>query len=340
LFSAADVTLQLQASELADFNATLASTTASVNFVTRALAAGVDSISEGGDLALSSANALHLAKAMHASTQGLTLAAADALSITDGAQLLSREVVDSSALHTDLAALKAFANASDTSVVLTLPDIAALQLDNVPTLRAALQELQRDLANNGVDHLMITDDLANALAESDIEFLKATATQVAITVEAHADAGSSTAYLHGSLQDMRQIGVDQVVLDAGVQKVEVALRDKLVLDSSLTLSDLPRFQHNADQTISLVLDTDDLAALLHTSGAVAAFQAAGITNLQLGFEPASQEVTALQSALQGSSLHWTTDPLNPVEVALLGLGVAASDPTDPSYHNPFGLKHP
>jgi hypothetical protein len=118
------------------------------------------------------------------------------------------------------------------------------------------------------------------------------------------------------------------------------LRDKLVLDASLTLTDLPRFQHNADQTISLVLDTDDLAALLHTTGAAAAFQAAGITNLQLDFEPSTTQQTDLNSALASSGLHWTTDPLNPVEVALLGLGVSASDPTDPSYHNPFGLKHP
>jgi hypothetical protein len=229
--------------------------------------------------------------------------------------------------------------AADLTVKLSAQDIHAIAAANLTAAdggQAVLQAMQLGLDSAGVDQLMITDDLANALAESDIEFLKTEATQVAITVEAKADIGGGTAYLHSSLQDMQTIGVDQVVLDAGVTHVEVALRDKS--SNSLTLDDIAHFfQNNEGQTISLVLDTDDLTSLLTLDPSFETIENLGITGIRLEDAPGGLQSglqSALDDALTASGLTYATTDLTPVESALLGLGADATDPFG------FGIKHP
>jgi hypothetical protein len=328
LFSQADLTLKLASSELPGFHAMLlADPIASADFAARAQAAGVDSLSLGGDLAMSSQDAFMLSEAL----QGITLAAADKLAIDDGEQLLAQLLHDAPTLHEQLAAFEQFAGAADTTVDLSLPGVAALQVQDASALSDALQALQIDLAEAGFDQLMLTDDLANALADSDISFLQSIAqggdvAPVAISVEARADNADGTAYLRSSLQDLQELGVDEVVLAAGVRQVEVALRDQVVIDPTLTLADLPRFQHSADQIVSLVLEADDLAALLATPDAMATLHDQGFTDLRLDFELDAPHLAELQSALQDSGLHWSSAALTQVEVELLGLG---TDPIDP-----------
>jgi hypothetical protein len=229
--------------------------------------------------------------------------------------------------------------AADLTVKLSAQDIHAIAAANLTAAdggQAVLQAMQLGLDSAGVDQLMITDDLANALTESDIEFLKTEATQVAITVEAKADIGGGTAYLHSSLQDMQTIGVDQVVLDAGVTHVEVALRDKS--SNSLTLDDIAHFfQNNEGQTISLVLDTDDLTSLLTLDPSFETIENLGITGIRLEDAPGGLQSglqSALDDALTASGLTYATTDLTPVESALLGLGADATDPFG------FGIKHP
>ena len=126
-----------------------------------------------------------------------------------------------------------------------------------------------------------------------------------------------------------------MVLDAGVKQVQVALGNQLMVDPALTLADMPRFQHGADQSVSLVLDSDDLAALLGASDALGTAHDHGITDLRLDFVPDDAQQAELQSALQASGLHWSSAPLNSVEVALLGLGDELYDPNDPfALHTP------
>ena len=87
-----------------------------------------------------------------------------------------------------------------------------------------------------------------------------------------------------------------------------------------------------------MLDADDLAALLATPDVLGKLHGQGITDLLLDHQLDATDSATLDSALNDSGLHWSSDALTSVEVALLGLSTYGTDLTDPS-HNPFGLKY-
>jgi hypothetical protein len=334
LLGAADVTLQLQPSDNPLLQALLDHPANAAPLAQQALAAGIDHIDLGQHLALTSDQALDLASAL----QGLSLAADDALLLTDGQALLGQLLGGDGLSATALDALHDFAGHADLSVQLGMADLgqqpAAEQAEQAD-LATALHALQTELGQAGVDHLVLTDDLAAALAQSDIGFLDARSVDAplsVIEVVATTDTSDGIAYLRSTLQDLEEVGVQKVVLDSHVTEAEVALHGVgVTISRDLRLEDLPRFQHTDDQSVALVLDAVDLAALMTAPQSFNALHANGFTELRLTDPVDDSALSDLQSALHDSGLHWASAPLSNTEVQLLGL----SADQDPGAADPF-----
>ena len=336
LLGAADVTLQLQPSDAPLLHALLDNPASATPLAEQALAAGIDHLDLGQHLALTSVQAIDFATALH----GLSLAADEALLLTDGQALLGQLLGGDGLSAAALDALHGLAGSADLSVQLGMADLTTQQAADQADLASALQALQTELGHAGVDHLVLTDDLAAALAQSDIAFLDvrlADAPLPAIEVVATADTNGGTAYLHSTLQDLQQIHVQKVVLDSHVTEAEVALHGAgVTISPDLRLEDLPRFEHTDDQSVALVLDAADLAALMTEPHSFNALHASGFTELRLTDPVDNSALSDLQSALHDSGLHWRTAPLVSAEVQLLGLSSAQ----DPNALDPFHLHPP
>jgi len=197
-------------------------------------------------------------------------------------------------------------------------------------LQSALNGLQTQLAQAGVDHIELGDDLANALAEADKHFLSLSGQDVVVTSDA--DNQSGTSYVSASLEDLRDLGVDAVQAGTGVEKIEIALRDSDSTGHAFSLDDLPHFDAPAGTEVSLVVDQDDLAALLADHTSFAQLANSGVTELHYTGDSAPSD---LVDQLAANGLHLDTSALTPTEVQLLGLaddGSTLSDPAADSHH--------
>ena len=233
----------------------------------------------------------------------------------------------------DLAQFKAlFGSDADAKAMLALSDLQNTHPADAAGLSTTIDHLQSALHDAGIHQIEINDDLANALADADVQFLARVGADQAdqtVVVQAQADGADGTAYLNASLEDLRHLGDDEVKYGDGVTKVEVALHD--VGEPAFTLNDLPQFQVNDGTTVALVITEDDLAALLaETDDPFAKLAASGITELQYTGAASDAELAAFNAVDSTLAIHVTS--LNPVEVELLGLG---ADPTDPfGFHPP------
>lgn len=233
---------------------------------------------------------------------------------------------DDSFLHAQygasMAQLHKLLDAADVTVQMNIQDLA--------DLKSGLGGLQQDLVHAGVDNIAITDDLANALAQADIHFLQSIqkgGTGENVVLVAQEDNQSGTAYLNASLDDLHKVGVDEVNAGVGVHKIEVALRDANVTAPQFTLDDLPHFNAAHGTAVSLVVDENDLAALLSDHNAFAKLAADGFTEVHY---TGNHAPSGLHDALAANGLSLDTSALTATEVQLLGLSdqshVVAHDP--------------
>ena len=186
------------------------------------------------------------------------------------------------------------------------------------------------LASAGIDVLELDEALVDALGSADID-LDASPLGSALQVTARPDAGEgTTAYLQASLLDLQKVGIDRVLTPDVTQAVVIALRDSGDSASLPSTTGGPFFVHRADQTVTVLLDQDDLTALLGQTGALDALAASGVTHLKTDTSVTAEGLQALSAALASGSLGLeNTSALNPAELALLGLGIPPE--------NPFGL---
>jgi hypothetical protein len=314
LLSTADVTVRLSEQDLGAVVA--AGDSALDSLVSQLHAAGMDT------LALDAGQVDQLAG--HAGMSfdaGTIVELSDALSLS----LPGFNTAELKALFADVSA--------DVKAMLSLSDLQQISPLDKDELASAIDVLQTTLDDAGVHKIEISDDLANALADADVQFQAAagTTTPIAETVivKAQADGLDGIAYLKASLEDMRTLGVDEVRAGPGVITIDVALHDA---DSSVfSLTDLPNFYGESATSVNLVINEADLAALLDLdeSGAFSTLGAAGITGLQYtGSDESYQEFIGISGhmAIQQATL-------NAVEVELLGLGTPTADPMDP-FHKP------
>jgi beta-glucanase (GH16 family) len=186
------------------------------------------------------------------------------------------------------------------------------------------------LASAGIDVLELDETLVDALGSAGID-LDASPLGSALQMTARPDAGEgSTAYLQASLLDLQKVGIDRVLTPDVTQAVVIALRDSGDSASLPSTTGGPFFVHRADQTVTVLLDQDDLTALLGQTGALDALAASGVTHLKTDTSVTAEGLQALSAALASGSLGLeNTSALNPAELALLGLGIPPE--------NPFGL---
>ncbi|MCZ2498671.1 hypothetical protein GN316_18055 [Xylophilus sp. Kf1] len=277
--------------------------------------AGVDTLALSADQAVALAQALG---GVALDDLPLAVSIADPLGLGD-------------ASAADLASLDALLGASDTTADLRLGELRQAGYGTPDDLQQAMDGLQHALAEGGIDHIDLSDELAHALAQANIAFLPSAAEGGAgqdIVVTAGADDGAGTAYLEASLQQMQALGVDEVTVAAGVQKVEVAFGDGQGTDYSL--DDLPHFQVAAGTEVGLVVTEDDLAHLLQQGGAFDQLAELGVTDL---LYTGDTDSAAYQDASAASAVPIEPVTLTPVEVQLLGLGEPPADPMDP-FHKP------
>ena len=267
-------------------------------------------------------------------TQAVELAAAD-FSFELGTDIT---VVGTSFLHADnatAAQLHTLFDAANVTTSLGLSDIQSNYAD-LTELGSALYGLKDALDNSGIDQLAMTDDLTNALADAladaDAGFISLMQSgTIGLDVLATSDVSDGTAYLNASLQDLQAVGVDQVTADAGVERIEIALRDANETGLQYSLADLPQFNVPQDMVVSLSVDEDDLAALLNSlNGDLSDLADSGITEINYTGDPAT-DLTELADAIlsTASALNINVSAHSPTEVQLLGLGAEPVDPLDP-----------
>jgi hypothetical protein len=302
------------------------SNAALAQFEAKAFAAGVDTIVPVSSLADSAEQSVNLMSAM-------SMASSERMqSVSPVVDLQS--IMDAS--PTDLAQFKAlFGSDADAKAMLALADLQNTHPADAAGLSTTIDHLQSALHDAGIHQIEISDDLANALADADVQFLAQVGTDKAdqtVVLQTQADGADGTAYLSASLEDLRDLGVDEVRFGDGVTKVEVALHD--LGEPAFTLSDLPQFQVQDGTAVALVITEDDLAALLaETDDPFAKLAASGITELQYTGTASDAELAAFNALNSTLELHVAS--LNPVEVELLGLGTDPTDPTDPfGFHPP------
>jgi hypothetical protein len=270
------------------------------DLLARASDAGVDAVSTGGTVDLTADLALALREAL--ADADLSLADTDTLRVV--------------------------------SDQLSLAQTRAADFESVVDLATGINQLMDDMAGSGFESVRIDDELANALAEAgvDTDALPMAEQGFQVGVLAQADGDGDTAFLRASLQDLVKAGVDTVDAANGVQTVVVALRDAGDTSETLgfSLSDLPQFTHQPNQQVGLVVDEDDLAALLgagetafetlHDKG----FTIIGKSNGEFSAEEQQVIKDAGLEVQPYSQIH-----LTPTEVGLLGLGTDPQDPFDP-----------
>ena len=330
LFGQADLTVKLSDTDVAD----LVSPEAAAQFAQLALEAGVDHLAMDGTMSLDSSEALDLALAL----DGLSLASGQSVVLTDGQALFSQLLHGDELSAASLSALHDLAGSADVSMLFGMGDVAQLPTDQA-ALANVLHTFETEMGQAGVDQFVLSDDLAAALAKSDVSFLDPRTANVPlpeIEVLATADNSDGTAYLHSTLQDLQQLGVEKVVLDSDVTEMAVALHGAgFMVSPDLRLEDMPSFQHAGNQSVSLVLDAADLAALMNAPDAFNALHSGGFTELRLTDEVSDGAMTVLQSALHDSGLHWSSAPLSSTEVELLGLSTDMDqNPADPFHLHP------
>jgi hypothetical protein len=241
-------------------------------------------------------------------------------------------------LHADnatAAQLHTLFDAANVTTSIGLSDVQSNYAD-LTELGSALYGLKEALVDSGIDQVAMTDDLTNALADAladaDAGFISLMQSgTIGLDVLATSDVSDGTAYLNASLQDLQAVGVDQVTADAGVERIEIALRDANETGLQYSLADLPQFNVPQDMVVSLSVDDDDLAALLDSlNGDLSDIAASGITEIKYTGDPAT-DLTDLADAIAStaSTLSINVSPLTPTEVQLLGLGAEPVDPLDP-----------
>jgi hypothetical protein len=184
------------------------------------------------------------------------------------------------------------------------------------------------LLGAGIDLIDLDEALVDALAGADIDLDSAFAAGT-LQVTAAAEAAGTTARLQASLRDLADVGVDRVLLPTATDTAVLALRDKVDTAASVDLTDLPFFVRNADQGVALVLDDDDVAALLANANSLHSLAAQGITELRPDLSVTSGHLTSL--AQQGATAPMvvaSAAQATAQEIEWLGL----SDPPT----NPFG----
>jgi hypothetical protein len=331
LFGAADLTVKLSGTDVADFD----SPDAAAQFAELALAAGVDHLAIDGATYIDDSQTIDdLAPALG----GLPLAPERSVALVDGEELFSQLLHGEELSAASLSALHDLAGSGDVAMFFGMGDVAQLPTDQA-ALANVLHAFETEMGQAGVDQFVLSDDLAAALAQSDVSFLDPRTANVPlpeIEVLATADNSDGTAYLHSTLQDLQQLGVEKVVLDSNVTEMAVALHGAgFMVSPDLRLEDMPRFQHADNQSVSLVLDADDLAALMNAPDAFEALHSGGFTELRLTDEVSDGAMTDLQSALRDSGLHWSSAQLSSTEVELLGLSTDMDqNPADPFHLHP------
>jgi hypothetical protein len=292
------------------------------DFAARALDANVDTLTSGGATILDSLQASDLANAL----SGLSLGGSEQVVLQNAMALTTLSDADFTSLNN-------FLGSSDVTADLSLPGMQS-DYASLGALSSAIDGLQHDLSVIGVDHIAITDDLANALANANIEFIQSAqkgGVGLDVTMLATND-NAGTAYLNSTLHDLQTVGVDEVTSDAGVQKIQVALRDAQENGPLFTLDDLPRFNVSNDVVVSLAVDEDDFAALLASDNGSASFEklmSSGITEIDYTGSIADFEAHLDGSAaLLSSGLALNMMTLNATEVQFLGLGDDTSNPLD------------
>jgi hypothetical protein len=217
--------------------------------------------------------------------------------------------------------------------------VDAGNIDNVAgvntLLTAANTGAMSRLKGAGIDLIDLDEALVDALAGADIDLDAAFSTGT-LQVTAAAEAAGATARLQASLRDLADVGVDRVLLPASTDMAVLALRDKADMAATVDLTDLPFFVHNADQDVALVLDDDDVTALLTNTSSLQLLAAQGITQLRPDGTVTAGHLTSLtQSA--AATLMGVAPATNPTteEVELLGLGNPPSDPFGPFVPQPI-----
>ena len=221
---------------------------------------------------------------------------------------------------------------ADVTAQLDLADLRQLQPQNTGEVVGAVNALQAKLDAIGVDKLEISDELADALAEAGV----AIGDSVDTVVRAQADvAGSDTAYLQASLQELQQLGVDQVVGAGGVTTIKLAMSNSVGTSAEFTLADLPSFEP-ADN-VELVVTDADLMTLFSddVAGNLQALGAAHVDKLLLTGNLAADAFSDLYATeLQNAQLTLADLDLSNAQVQLLGLGSEPASPLDPFNKHP------
>jgi hypothetical protein len=296
---APDVHVDLRLSD-ADVHHLASDVGAAADLLARAKEAGVDVVSTGGTVDLTADLALALQEALADADLGL----AD----TDTLRVVSDQ--------------------------LNLAQTRAAEFESVLDLETGLSQLMDDMAGSGFESVRIDDELANALAEAgvDTDALPMAEQGFQVGVLAQADGDGDTAFLRATLQDLVEAGVDTVEAANGVQTMLVALRDAGDTSETLgfSLSDLPQFGFQPNLEVGLIVDEDDLAALLGAGEtAFEALHDKGVTVIGKSDGEFSAEV---QKAITDAGLEVQPSSqiqLTPTEVGLLGLGTDPQDPFDP-----------
>jgi hypothetical protein len=196
-------------------------------------------------------------------------------------------------------------------------------------LTAASTGAMQRLQGAGIDLIDLDEALVDALAGADIDLDAAFSTGT-LQVTAAAEAPGTTARLQASLRDLADVGVDRVLLPASTDTAVLALRDKADTAATVDLTDLPFFVHKADQHVALVLDDDDVTALLANPNSLQLLAAQGITELRPDSTVQVGDLTSLtQSAAATLMGVAPATNLTTEEVELLGLGNPPSDPFGP-----------
>lgn len=289
-------------------------------------------------LALDAGQALALADA----PQHFTLN--DALQVQlDDALTLAKTASDAeiTALHNLLAE-------ADVTAKLDIADLRQLHVNGTDALADKISAMETKLDAMGVEHLEISDELADALAEAGVRFAPSHDESMPIVgndhfgqdvvVRAQADvAGGDTAFLQASLQELQQLGADHVVGAGGVKHIELAMSNSTGTVQDFTLSDLPSFEAAAN--VDLVVSDSDLALLLsgdHFAENLQALSAAHVDRLLLSehSETAGQLNAEHAALLDQLHLSFAQASLDPTQVQLLGLGDEPTHTLDPFNKHP------
>ena len=238
---------------------------------------------------------------------------------TNGALLQSVSSASIARTTIDLAGVREAVNEAG------ITDIAG-----VDTLFTALSTgVMARLSGAGMDQVDLDEALVDALAGAGID-LGDSFTGDTLQTIAHADGTGSTAWVQASVLDLIEVGIDRVLLPAATDEAVLALRDKADTTTSVDLTGLPFFVRNADQAVALVLDDDDVAALLAGATSMQALAAQGITELRPDLSVTSERLSALTQASVSTPMQVSSAAdVTSEQVDLLGLGAVSSDPFGP-----------